>query len=408
MITEKPNILIVDDRPDGLLALEAVLDFPDCRLIPASGGHEALAIANSYPLALMPLDVQMPEMDGFECARRVKDIPHAKDVPIIFITAISKDMTNVYRGYESGAVDYLLKPFDPQVLRAKVAVFLDLFRKNQQLEFQSRQLLEAEQKAQSQKMAEIEIENLRRYRRLADAIPHIVMRVEPNGTGDYFNGTWKSFTGLTIDKSHGTGWHSAFDSVDLAAMLTAWSGAARNQDTFEYEVRIARADGMMRWHLVRGVSEDPSDPTGRWIFTCTDIHDRKESEEALNAQALDLARSNSDLQQFAYSASHDLQEPLRKITIFADLLRQTQGTNGDTSKWQSYLGKIQESATSMSDLVQGLLAYSRIHGKEEVLEAVDLNDIVASVLSNLEVSINAASASVRLNRMPVVKANRIW
>ncbi len=139
----KVNILIVDDRADGLLALEAVLTSPEYRLIQASSGQDALSCLLQYECAVILLDVQMPGMDGFETARRIRENENWKDLPIIFLTAINKEIAHIYRGYECGAVDYLFKPFDPAILRTKVAVFVDLFRKNRQIRQQS-QLLRRE------------------------------------------------------------------------------------------------------------------------------------------------------------------------------------------------------------------------------------------------------------------------
>jgi two-component system cell cycle sensor histidine kinase/response regulator CckA len=131
------NILLVDDRPDGLLALEAVLNDPQYRLLKAASGAEALAILEREGCAVILLDVQMPQMDGFETASLIKRLPGSMNIPIIFITAINKDLRYVYQGYERGAVDYLFKPFDPQILRWKVAVFVELFQKNKELKRQS-------------------------------------------------------------------------------------------------------------------------------------------------------------------------------------------------------------------------------------------------------------------------------
>jgi two-component sensor histidine kinase/DNA-binding NarL/FixJ family response regulator len=124
------NILIVDDRPENLLTLEAVLRSPRYKLIKALSGSEALELLPTREFALIILDVQMPHMDGFEVARRIKRQPQYRDIPIIFITAISKDSIHVFKGYETGAIDYLTKPFEDYVLQSKVAVIVELYEKN--------------------------------------------------------------------------------------------------------------------------------------------------------------------------------------------------------------------------------------------------------------------------------------
>jgi len=135
--SDKINILLVDDRPDGLLTLQAVLASPDYHLGTASSGQEALARLFEADFAVILLDVQMPGMDGFETAAHIKRRERTKDSPIIFLTAINREPQHAFRGYSAGAVDYLAKPFDPWVLRAKVGVFVELYRKNRQLREQA-------------------------------------------------------------------------------------------------------------------------------------------------------------------------------------------------------------------------------------------------------------------------------
>src|SRR3954452_19428464 len=126
--TERPSVLLVDDRPENLLALTAVLEPLDVRLITAESGEEALRALLAEDFAVVLLDVQMPGMDGFETAGYIRGRERSARTPIIFLTAVSTDISQVLRGYEAGAVDYVLKPFDPVVLRSKVAVFAELER----------------------------------------------------------------------------------------------------------------------------------------------------------------------------------------------------------------------------------------------------------------------------------------
>ena len=126
-MTERAKILLVDDRPENLLALEAILSALDQELIRANSGEEALRALLKDEFALILLDARMPGMDGFETAARIKGRNRTKNVPIIFLTAIDTDKNNTVRGYAAGAADYIAKPFDPWVLRAKVQVFVDLW-----------------------------------------------------------------------------------------------------------------------------------------------------------------------------------------------------------------------------------------------------------------------------------------
>ena len=121
---EQINILIVDDRPENLISLEALLEDFDANIIKAASGKEALGLTLEYDFALILLDVQMPDMDGFETAELLRGSVKTNHVPIIFVTAISKDQYHMFKGYESGAVDYLFKPLNPDVLKNKINIFL--------------------------------------------------------------------------------------------------------------------------------------------------------------------------------------------------------------------------------------------------------------------------------------------
>lgn len=136
------NILIVDDRPENLLSLESLLELDGRNLIKASSGSEALKIAFETPIALIILDVQMPEMDGFEVARLLKENPRTKDIAIIFVTALSENEKYTLQGYEEGAVDYLHKPLIPSIVKAKVCVYENLYRQSFELKESNQKLKE--------------------------------------------------------------------------------------------------------------------------------------------------------------------------------------------------------------------------------------------------------------------------
>ena len=133
----KAKILMVDDRADNLLALEAILSSLNQELVRADSGEAALKRLLTDEYAVILLDVQMPGLDGFETATHIKRREKTKNVPIIFLTAISNEPHHAFRGYAAGAVDYLAKPFDPWVLRAKVSVFIELYEKTRQLQEQA-------------------------------------------------------------------------------------------------------------------------------------------------------------------------------------------------------------------------------------------------------------------------------
>lgn len=134
------KILMVDDRPENLLALEAILQGLGHELLKATSGEEALKCLLTTDVAIILLDVQMPGMDGFETAAHVKSREKTRDIPILFLTAIDDEAHQTFRGYAAGAVDYLSKPFDPWVLKAKVGVFVELYERRSELAAQADEL----------------------------------------------------------------------------------------------------------------------------------------------------------------------------------------------------------------------------------------------------------------------------
>jgi CheY-like chemotaxis protein len=136
-VADKVNILLVDDRVENIVALEAILSSLNQTLVPARSGDAALKALLRDEFAVILLDVLMPGMDGFETAAHIKRRPRTRDVPIIFLTALNSEPDFAFRSYSAGAVDYIAKPFDPWVLRAKVSVFVDLYMKNRQLSEQA-------------------------------------------------------------------------------------------------------------------------------------------------------------------------------------------------------------------------------------------------------------------------------
>ncbi len=176
---EKVNILIVDDRKENLLALEALLENPEITIIKAESGNQALGLMLEFNFALVLLDVQMPEMDGFEVAELMRGKEKTRNIPIIFVTAINKEEKYVFKGYEMGGVDYLFKPINPHVLKSKVSVFLELYRKRLELEKmvneKSEYILELHQlnkRIQEQQKELLEKEKLQSILEMAVTISH--------------------------------------------------------------------------------------------------------------------------------------------------------------------------------------------------------------------------------------------
>src|SRR5687768_9122014 len=265
-----PKILLVDDRDDNLLSIETILEPDGYRFSKANSGREALKILlKEYDFALILMDVKMPNLNGFETASLIYEREKLKHIPIIFITANNYGDENIFKGYKAGAVDYIYKPINPDLLRAKVSVFIDLYKKNHRL-------LQQEQKLKSAN------ENL------------------------------------------------------------------------EKEIEV-----------------------------------RKQSEEEvlkLNEQLLEniqqLKATNEELDHFAFIASHDLQEPLRKIRTFSDMLiTKHKDSLDETAK--EFLQKIEKSSRRMQLLIDDILSFSRFSANADGFMKSDLNELLEHVLSDL-------------------------
>lgn len=272
----KINILVVDDRPEGLLAVEAVLASPRYNLVLAKSGTEALKYLLLDEFAVILMDVQMPTMNGFETAEIIKTREKSRNIPIIFMSAISQDEQYVYQGYGVGAVDYIMKPFDPYILKSKVGIFVELYQKNLQLMEQAQKIHESEIKSYAQALDRLELESLRKYQHLADSIPQIVFRFLPDGSHEYFNNVWFDFTGFTIERTQGQGWREAIHPEDFNSFIDL----LREESQLETECRILSKEGEYRWHLVRMKPEKYNDvrKVDAWLGTATDIEERKRNE----------------------------------------------------------------------------------------------------------------------------------
>lgn len=304
-MNRKVNILVVDDRVEGILSVQAVLDSPKYNIVTAASGTEALKHLLNDDFAVILLDVQMPIMNGFETAAIVKTREKSKDIPIIFMSAINQDEQYVYQGYEVGAVDYLLKPFDPYILRSKVAIFVDIYLKKIIIKEQAQKILENELKVHEASISHIELEGFKRYQNLADSIPQIVFRVRANGVYEYFNKVWFEYTGLSPEYSLEMNWKDVIHPADLEKLLILFQ-QSENSNGREIECRILNKYGEFRWHIIRIQPEFHLhvNEIKFWLGTATDIEDRKKSE---------------DIQRFLSQAGEILVSTLDSNTIFESI-----------------------------------------------------------------------------------------
>lgn len=294
----KAKILIVDDRPENLLALEAILAPLGHELVRANSGAEALKHLLSDEFALILLDVQMPEMDGFETATLIKSREKSRYIPIIFITAISKDPHFIFRGYSVGAVDYIPKPLDPQILRSKVSVFVELHQRGEQLKRQAELLREVELREAERMRVQMERDMARRhmaelaareaqlsqFQRTLDATQDGVFIFEPRTM---------RFTYVNQGAANQLGYEQEellemsprdispdFDRRAIPDLLRSLAEGQRASHTYETQHR--RRDGVeYPVEIMLQYVEAEGMPEGRFIAIVRDISERKRAEQAL-------------------------------------------------------------------------------------------------------------------------------
>ena len=370
------RILMVDDHAPNLVALEAILQPLGQELVKAHSGKDALRELLVGDFALILMDVQMPGMDGMETARLIKERPRNKTVPIIFLTAIAKDPSYIFRGYKEGAVDYLLKPFDPEILRAKVAVFIDLWRKGELLRQQQAML-------RAQELIEAERRSETRFRGLTDSMPQCVWAARADGEIYYCNRVWREYAGPEA----GISFFDALPEEEIAEVKSSWRAAIKTGEPLEREQRLLRHDGQWRWHLARIVPE--RDERGRiagWICTATDIDQHKRIEQA-NQQLLvseQEARAQAEVanrtkDEFLATVSHELRTPLNAILGWTRMLR----TGAvEPRSMARVLETIERNARAQTQLVEDILDVSRIiAGKMRVnIQTTDLHVVARSAL----------------------------
>jgi len=300
---EPVDLLLVDDRTEDLLTLTHVLDGPEYRVFTASSGPDALKRLLEQDFGVILLDVFMPGMDGFELAALIKQRERSQHTPIIFLTAAGSDMPQIYRGYSVGAVDYLTKPVDPDVVRAKVAVFADLFRKDRRLERNAEAVREGERRQREEMLSALRHAAERRYMNLAEAVPLGVWTAAPDGELTYANRYWTEYTGIPLDEARGMGWADAVHDADREAYVQAYRDAIEKGAPFQQECRMRRAaDDTYRWHVTRAIPERAdSGQIVDWLGTHADI---EESKQAV------LARD-----EFLSIASHELRTPLTALKL---------------------------------------------------------------------------------------------
>jgi PAS domain S-box-containing protein len=245
----------------------------------------------------------------------------------------------------------------------------------------------------------------RQFRELADAMPQIVWGARPDGHFDYYNRRWYEFTGRSEASGGDASWSDVVHPEDLAESLARWHSAINSGDEYEIEYRLKRKEGDYRWYLTRALPvRDQDGRITRWFGTCTDIDKRRQTEDQLRSSAAALLQSNRELSDFATVASHDLQEPLRKIQAFSSVLIEEQAATLN-AEGRNYLDRIINAASRMGTLVADLLEFSRISSKGKPFTPVNLNEVVAGVLSDLETRLAQTGGRVDVMNLPTVASD---
>jgi PAS domain S-box-containing protein len=301
---EKVNILMVDDQPAKLLSYEAILAELGENLIKATSGKEALEHLLKTDIAVVLMDVSMPDVDGFELADMIRQHPRFEKTAIIFISAVYLTDMDRLKGYERGAMDYISVPVIPELLRAKVSIFAELHRKAHQLETFNRELEkrvadrtdELERRAET--LQQLNSELARKHQEL-DAIvrtaPDIIFSRQADGFRDYISDRFYEYTGAVPDSANGFGWLDFVHPEDRERSTAQWMHSVQSGDNYESEYRMRGRDGQYRWFRARGVPiRDFEGKIIKWYGTCSDIHDSKLLEQSIRNSAIELERLVDD------------------------------------------------------------------------------------------------------------------
>ncbi|THF82210.1 response regulator [Cohnella fermenti] len=346
------NILVVDDRPENLLAIEAVLEGEPYRLVKAHSGPEALRCLLREEIAVILLDVQMPGMDGFETAGHIQAYEGSKHIPIIFITATSKEAQHFSAGYSAGAIDYMVKPFVPHILKAKIKAFVRLYDMQKKLQQQAEQLEKANAhlvratseltKAEAQARAVMETS--------LDA----VLVFNPQGRILKANPATESMFGYAPDELPGRSLRLLVPGLP--------AGELRELEGKVWEVEPRRRDGGTFPAEIQ-LGQSPHDDS---LLACSirDITERKQAEKEL-LEAKELAeRASTAKSEFLSFLSHEIRNPLNGVIGMMDLLLDT----GLKPEQRELAEMVMQSGNAMVSIMNDVLDYSKLEAGRMEME----------------------------------------
>ncbi|WP_373530170.1 response regulator [Nostoc sp.] len=373
----KVNILIVDDKLENLLALEAILEKLGENLVRATSGEEALRCLLHQDFAVILLDVQMPGMDGFETATLIRNRGRSRHTPIIFLTAFSTSDQMLFKGYALGAVDYLFKPLDPNILTSKVTVFVELFKKTEAVKQQAAQLVAVN--------AELR-QSEERLRSLSTCSPVGIFEIDTEGGCRYTNPRYQAICGLKAAESLEKRWLESVHPEDRERADASWSAYIREGRDYSDEFRFQTAHSIGRWVQVRSspMLSSQGELLG-YVGTLEDITERKQAEE-VRAQVIreqtarqEAEAANRMKDEFLAVLSHELRTPLTSMLGWSKILRSKKLDEKATSR---ALEAIERNAVAQMQLIEDILDVSRIiRGQLRLnVSAVNLISVMEAVL----------------------------
>ena len=396
-------ILIVDDIDANLIALKKTLEVYSLNVDTANSGESALKkiLKNDYSLII--LDVQMPGMDGFEVAEILAQSNRTKDIPVLFLSAISKEKKYISRGYASGAVDYITKPVDPDLLILKVKSFLKISEQQRELKriqemlFKEVEIRKCAQEKLSEEMHQLQF--------VLESFPQMAFVLSKEGVLEYVNQKWADYS---KDSQSYPQIHPKDSSI-----WEEWNNHLLLENAFTSEIRLQHLESNeYRYFMMKVVPIKPLGVINKWVGSFTDIHQQKMANEQLEilvkkrtkeltVKNEDLEFSNHELQQFAWVVSHDLKEPIRKIEMIVKMIKDR--FIEEDSPAVDYINRAVNSSKRMRLLIDDLLIYSRLSAKVD-MESTDLNIVLKEVLDDLDAEVHPKQPTINVATLPVIKA----
>ena len=390
------KIMIVDDTTANLDLLNSMLRRVGYRVQPAPSGALALSAAELDPPDLILLDIKMPIMNGFEVCQKLKANPRLRDIPVIFISALTEAADKV-KALEVGGIDFVSKPFQFEEIKARIELHLRLCRYRNDLARKNSELDDA-------------LEKLKRTQAyLVDAIEDGVWDWDLETGKVSYSDRWGAMLGYPPGSLEPT--RETFENLlfpeDRERILALTRACIVDGTVYDCEFRMRPQSGGQVWIRSRGraVDYDRRGQPQRMIGTHTDITARKEAELQLKHAIDDLSRSNQELEQFAYVASHDLQEPIRMIISYLQLLEEKYAEHLDDRALQ-FMQFAVDGAHRMRVLIKDLLTLSQIGGNDKTPNPVDCRDAIQDAILNLDKAIAESHAQIEVEAMPSIVADR--